>query len=51
MEAQIPNWEHFVCWGASSQLVTGRVAKVTQVCVTELEESNSISKNQYQHYN
>jgi len=45
MEARISNWEHFVCWGASSQPVSGGVAEVTQVCITELEESNSISKN------
>lgn len=44
MQAQIPNWEHFVCWGASYQ---GKMAKVTRVCVMELEESSNISKSLY----
>lgn len=47
MQAQIPNWKHFVCWGASYQVVTGKMAKVTRVCVMELEESSNISKSLY----
>lgn len=45
MQAQIPNWEHFVCWGVPYQVVTGKAAKVTRVCVMELEESSNISKS------
>lgn len=47
MQAQTPHWEHFVCWGASYQVVDGKVAKVTRVCVMELEESSNISKSLY----
>lgn len=45
MQEWIPNWVYFVCWGESYQAVTGKVAKVTRVCVMELEESSNIIKS------